>query len=359
MISSQFLQRSAGVIVSRGGPNGHHAFASALVSVQEQRRWKTLCRGHVLGNTSDKSCIVSSSIGGSFGVYQRRIVDCSGAVGGSQPVWSRASLFASGGRKGSTGHKVLSIQRMGLFHSKIEADGHGEEEDVWLVVGLGNPGPKYEKNKHNVGFMAIDEIVKQKEHDSETIQFRLQKNCHVGRTRILGKKVVLAKPMTFMNTSGEGVSKLARYYKVPVDRIIVLYDDLDTGLGSVKLKRKGGHGGQNGLKSIIEKLSSNEFPRIKIGIGRPKPGVDVVTHVLSDFYGEERDIVHSALGESLDILRSVLQLGIEKASSGVRVDANGDVIKPKHQNGKAGTKRKKESLAAAIDEDSTVDAFRS
>eukprot|EP00890_Picochlorum_soloecismus_P006342 jgi/Picsp_1/6709/NSC_04051-R1_peptidyl-trna hydrolase len=248
---------------------------------------------------------------------------------------------------------------MGLFHSKIDGPGEGEEEDVWLVVGLGNPGPKYEKNKHNVGFMAIDEIVKQKGTELETIQFRLQKNCRVGRTRILGKKVVLAKPMTFMNTSGEGVSKLARYYKVPVDRIIVLYDDLDTVLGSVKLKRKGGHGGQNGLKSIIEKLSSNEFPRIKIGIGRPKPGVDVVTHVLSDFYGEEREVVHAALGESTDILRSVLQLGIEKASSGIRVDANGDAIKPRHQNGKAGNKRKKEDLAPSVVEEPPVDTVRS
>lgn len=351
MLSCHLIQR--GVIVLRGRPNGHHTCATALVSVQEGQRWKSLRGGVVLErNRSDlKSCTVC----GSFGTTkQLRIVDCSGPVGCNSSVWSRASLFSSGGS--SSRHKVLSTQKMGLFHSKIDADGAGEDEDVWLVVGLGNPGPKYEKNKHNVGFMAIDEIVKQKEMELETIQFRLQKNCHVGRTRILGKKVVLAKPMTFMNTSGEGVSKLARYYKVPVDRVIVMYDDLDTALGSVKLKRKGGHGGQNGIKSIIEKLASNEFPRIKIGIGRPKPGVDVVTHVLSDFYGEEREIVHGALGDSLDILRSVLHLGIEKASSGVRVDASGEIIKPKHQNGKAGTKRKKEDMASGrLVEESPVD----
>lgn len=230
--------------------------------------------------------------------------------------------------------------KMGLFHStqrpqqhavgstRIHASMHSSSMDdgasIWLIVGLGNPGPKYAHHRHNVGFMAVDEIAKAHGISLE----RLQKNCHVGRGYICDRKVLLAKPMTFMNNSGEGVSKLLDYYKIPLSNLIVLYDDLDTNLGSVRLRAKGGHGGQNGMRSIIDCVGSNGFARVKIGIGRPEPGRDVVSHVLSGFRQEEKvQVEKDILPRAVETVQSVLVLGMEKASSGVRVDVHGDVIK--------------------------------
>lgn len=230
--------------------------------------------------------------------------------------------------------------RMGLFHSTQRSHLHatdgamngsvqstsidGDDGSVWLIVGLGNPGPKYAHHRHNVGFMAVDEIAKAHGISLE----RLQKNCHVGRGYICDRKVLLAKPMTFMNNSGEGVSKLLEYYKIPLSNLIVLYDDLDTNLGSVRLRAKGGHGGQNGMRSIIDCVGSNQFARVKIGIGRPEPGRDVVSHVLNGFRQDETaQVEEDILPRAVETVQSVLVLGMEKASSGVRVDVHGEVVK--------------------------------
>ncbi|KAI8105540.1 hypothetical protein M9434_000125 [Picochlorum sp. BPE23] len=230
----------------------------------------------------------------------------------------RMGLFHSTQR--SQQHAVGSTWMNGNIHSSSVDDGGS----IWLIVGLGNPGPKYAHHRHNVGFMAVDEIAKAHGISLE----RLQKNCHVGRGYICDRKVLLAKPMTFMNNSGEGVSKLLEYYKIPLSNLIVLYDDLDTNLGSVRLRAKGGHGGQNGMRSIIDCVGSNGFARVKIGIGRPEPGRDVVSHVLNGFRQEEKvQVEKDILPRAVETVQSVLVLGMEKASSGVRVDVHGDVIK--------------------------------
>lgn len=218
---------------------------------------------------------------------------------------------------------------MGAFASKSSSgsfretdqtnlmDHTGQTDDApYLIVGLGNPGPKYTSNRHNVGFLAIDAFAAY-----HALDFKgLQKNCHVARGVVHGQRVLLAKPMTFMNNSGEGVSQLMKYYKVPLNRVIVLVDDLDTVPGKVKLKKNGGHGGQNGIRSIIDLVGSREFARVKIGIGRPGEGQDVVGHVLSNFGKDEREGLPSQLEEVRHVVEAVLKLGMEKALSGVKIE---------------------------------------
>ena len=230
-----------------------------------------------------------------------------------------------------------SRKRMGQFLSRSKGqsadalENSRPESDLWLIVGLGNPGPRYAKTRHNAGFMAVDWLSRDINVDTD----RLQANCKVGRGRIGDTKVLLVKPMTFMNVSGEGVGKLSKYYGVDPNQIIVMYDDLDLPTGSVRIRKKGGHGGHNGMRSIIQHLGTNEFPRIKIGISRPPEGVSVVDHVLRPFAKEEQDAIDDAIEtEVLPTLRAALQLGMDKALSGVRLDREGKPRRLPHQNGK-------------------------
>lgn len=201
--------------------------------------------------------------------------------------------------------------------SKQEATKAAPEPDgPWLIVGLGNPGPRYEKTRHNVGFMVIDTLAR-----SEGIDMRkLEKSAAVGRGEVAGRKVILAKPVTFMNNSGESVVALAKYYKVPLTRCLVLSDDLDQPTAAVRLRQRGGHGGHNGLRSIIDRFGGkSDFPRLKIGIGRPTGNLDVASYVLQDFRQTEMAEVDDAIAESIRIINSVLTLGLDKVLSGQRV----------------------------------------
>ncbi|KAL4421681.1 hypothetical protein ABPG77_001222 [Micractinium sp. CCAP 211/92] len=209
-----------------------------------------------------------------------------------------------------------------------------EDPDLWMICGLGNPGPRYEDTRHNVGFMAIDALARQEGIACD----RLQETAAVGRGRFCGKKVLLVKPMTFMNVSGEAVGKLARFYRVPPQRVLVVYDDLDLPTAQVRLRAKGGHGGHNGMKSISAHLQgTKDFPRIRVGIGRPPGSMPVVSWVLQDFSKAEREELDVALQEVIDIMRAVLTVGMDKAVSGIRVDRDGKPIKPPHSNGKQGS----------------------
>ena len=161
-----------------------------------------------------------------------------------------------------------------------------EKDPLWLVVGLGNPGARYDGTRHNIGFAAVDFLAK-----AEGIAIdKVQCNAAVGKGRIGGggggnsSRVLLAKPLTFMNVSGESVGKLARFYRVPPARILVLYDDLDTAVGTTRLRSKGGHGGHNGMRSIMSYLSNTkDFPRVRLGVSRPPGNVPVVAWVLQSF----------------------------------------------------------------------------
>ena len=154
-----------------------------------------------------------------------------------------------------------------------------------LIIGLGNPGDRYFETKHNVGFMLLDLLAKR-----EGVQFTHDKifQADVATTFIDGEKIYLVKPTTFMNESGKAVHALMTYYGLDQTDILVIYDDLDMAVGKVRFCQKGSAGGHNGIKSIIKHIGSQEFDRIKIGIGRPKNGMSVVHHVLSSFDLEDR-----------------------------------------------------------------------
>lgn len=164
------------------------------------------------------------------------------------------------------------------------------------VIGLGNPGRKYEKTRHNVGFFVIDELIERHHLDFTKSKFK----CDYAMEDIGGEKVLFIKPQTFMNLSGEGVRPLLDFYKIAVEDIVVIYDDLDLPTGKIRLREKGGHGGHNGIRSLIEHLGTKEFKRIRIGVGRPTNNTPVVKYVLQPFLKEEAADVDLAVQLAAD-----------------------------------------------------------
>ncbi|MGH1403383.1 MAG: aminoacyl-tRNA hydrolase [Alphaproteobacteria bacterium] len=173
------------------------------------------------------------------------------------------------------------LSKGSFFHEK-------QEEDMWLFVGLGNPGKEYEGNRHNIGFMVVDAIAEEYPSFSG---FKSKFQGKMSEGRIAGDKVILLKPETYMNKSGLSVSKAAQFYKVPLDRVIVFHDELDIDAGAVRIKCGGGNAGHNGLKSIQAQSGSPDFWRVRIGIGRPEHKNAVSNYVLSDFAKSEKDWV--------------------------------------------------------------------
>lgn len=163
-----------------------------------------------------------------------------------------------------------------------------------MIVGLGNPGTKYEKTKHNVGFMTVDQLA---DHYNTVFKKNLFE-AEVAEFFLKGEKVLLVKPQTFMNESGRSVGPLMTYFGILPEELVVIYDDLDSVLGKVRLRQKGSAGGHNGVKSIISHLDSMVFDRIKIGIGRPRPGMTVVSHVLSPFEKADQPTILQAIDKA-------------------------------------------------------------
>ncbi|KAL6769801.1 hypothetical protein ACKKBG_A32400 [Auxenochlorella protothecoides x Auxenochlorella symbiontica] len=212
-----------------------------------------------------------------------------------------------------------------------------EDEGAWMVVGLGNPGQKYHGTRHNIGFALVDSLAM-----SEGISMdKQQEKAAVGRGTLAGRSVMLVKPQTFMNRSGQSVGALARYYKVPLERVLVVADDLDTPLGALRLRAKGSNAGHNGMRSVQSSMGgSTAFPRLRLGIGRPAGGRDVADFVLQPFSRQEREVAEVGLAEAVDVVRAVLTLGLQKAISGVRVDAQGKQYAVQAPPKATGTKRK-------------------
>lgn len=166
-----------------------------------------------------------------------------------------------------------------------------EDREMKLVVGLGNPGQKYEGTRHNVGFQVID-------HCEKSLNIPLNQSKFKGLygfDHVNSEKIFLLKPLTFMNLSGESVVPLMKFYKMSVENLLVIYDDLDLKPGAIRLRQKGSHGGHNGMRSIISHLGTEEFNRIRIGIGRPEPGRSVSDYVLGSFHPSERELVNEAI----------------------------------------------------------------
>lgn len=162
----------------------------------------------------------------------------------------------------------------------------------YVIVGLGNPGIQYEGTRHNIGFMVLDYIAKQCHASIDRIKYKGM----ISDTTLHNKRVLLLKPMTYMNISGDCVRDVMNFYKLTPDRVIVVYDDISLQPGHLRIRLKGSHGGQNGMRSIIEQCGSDEFPRVKMGIGeKPNPGWDLADWVLSKFTTQEQKELESAI----------------------------------------------------------------
>lgn len=178
-----------------------------------------------------------------------------------------------------------------------------------VIIGLGNPGTEYENTRHNVGFMAIDKIAEKISNSN----FKKEFKGEVATGYIGSEKIFLLKPQTFMNLSGEAVSEIMNFYKLSTEDIIVIYDDMDTEVGSFRIRKKGSAGGHNGIKSIIQHLKREDFPRIRIGIGRPSEHFTVVKYVLSNFTSEEKTALDTVLNKINDITTSIIKDGLDIA----------------------------------------------
>jgi peptidyl-tRNA hydrolase, PTH1 family len=176
---------------------------------------------------------------------------------------------------------------------------------VKLIVGLGNPGKEYELTRHNVGFMAIDQLAQSLRIDVTKSKFK----ALYGEGTYKGEKVVLLKPLTYMNLSGESLSQALTWYKPDQDDIVIIYDDMDTEVGKLRLRTKGSAGGHNGIKSLIQHLGTQEFNRIRVGIGRPMPGTDVIKHVLMNFRKEESPFIKEAVSKMPDVIDCIIDKG--------------------------------------------------
>lgn len=164
------------------------------------------------------------------------------------------------------------------------------------IVGLGNPGKKYEQTRHNVGFHVIDELLERHGWTLSKEKF----NGFYTMENVAGNKVILVQPYTFMNRSGECVKPLLDYFRIPMEDMLVVYDDLDLPTGKIRLRQKGGHGGHNGIRSMIDQLGENTFKRIRVGIGRPEGSMAVVDYVLNRFSKEQEDDVEDSVKQAAD-----------------------------------------------------------
>ena len=180
----------------------------------------------------------------------------------------------------------------------------------FLIVGLGNPGRKYRGNRHNIGFMAVDKLAAAHGITSSSVQNK----AIVGNGRIQSHPVIIAKPQTFMNNSGDSVGPLAKYYKIPQENVFIVYDELDLPFGTVRLREKGGAGGHNGMKSIINHLGQ-DFPRMRLGIGRPPGQMPVQAYVLQDFHKSDIPVVEDVLDVAVCAIETYLKEGIQMAMS--------------------------------------------
>ena len=192
-----------------------------------------------------------------------------------------------------------------MFFNRKQAGGVN-----WILVGLGNPGSKYESTRHNMGWLALDSLM-------EKENFKLTKLRFKAWTGILernGNKILVMKPQTYMNLSGESVGAAARFYKIPPEHILVVSDDIDLPVGKLRLRTSGSAGGHNGLKNIIQHLGTDRFPRIKVGVGSPKQaGYEVVDWVIGMPMGEEQKILLDTLDRAARAIAAVITLGMDKA----------------------------------------------
>lgn len=180
---------------------------------------------------------------------------------------------------------------------------------MYIIVGLGNPTSKYEGTRHNVGFSVIDRLADAHHISVDTVKFK----GLIGKGLIGSEKVVLVKPCTFMNLSGECVQEVMNFYKPDISELIVVYDDINLPLGQLRIRGKGSAGGHNGMKNIILHCNSQDFPRVRVGIGEKNPKQDLVSHVLGHFQGEEKAVMDKAFDNAVKAVETLVQSGLNDA----------------------------------------------
>ncbi|WIV13038.1 aminoacyl-tRNA hydrolase [Proteiniborus sp. MB09-C3] len=192
---------------------------------------------------------------------------------------------------------------------------------MYAVIGLGNPGSKYKGTRHNVGFDTIDCIAQRNNVKITKIKFK----AVYGETQIGGEKVLLVKPQTYMNRSGESVLEVYNFFKIPLENIIVILDDVDIKFGSLRIRTKGSAGTHNGMKSIIYLLQSDNFPRVKIGVGKPNEHQDLADFVLSGFSKDDRICVDSTIEQAAKAVEKIITNGINTAMNefNINIDSPG------------------------------------
>ena len=178
-----------------------------------------------------------------------------------------------------------------------------------LIVGLGNPGLAYRHNRHNIGFMVADVLAQKLEIPLKRVKFKAQ----IGNGKVEGIPVIIAKPLTYMNNSGEAVAPLVHYFKVPLERLLVIHDDMDLPLGTLRMRPSGGSAGHNGMLSIFDKLGTNAISRLRVGIGRPPGRMDPADYVLQDFPKSEEELLNMVIAQACEAVLAFITTGLDKA----------------------------------------------
>ena len=196
---------------------------------------------------------------------------------------------------------------MGFFRRQKSEPGFAK--DTYVIVGLGNPGKEYADTRHNMGYKAIDVL-----SSDENIEIRRNKfHSLIGQGRIAGNKVILVKPETYMNRSGIAVREAAMYFNVAPENLIVIYDDIDLPSGSIRIRKSGGAGTHNGMKSVIEQLGTKDFVRIRIGVGAAEAGEDLVNRVIGEVPAAERELLQKAAAEAAAAVKDIIAIGVDNA----------------------------------------------
>ena len=181
--------------------------------------------------------------------------------------------------------------------------------NMYLIVGLGNPGNEYAKTRHNMGFDTINIIANKYKIEMNRTKF----NAIFGSGTINNEKVILVKPQTYMNLSGTAVREFVNFYKLEKQQIIIIYDDMDIEIGTMKIRKKGGPGNHNGMKSVVQEIGTEEFPRVRIGIGTPKHKNDIINYVIGHITDEEYEILQTGVKKASEAIEEIIKKGIDIA----------------------------------------------
>ena len=228
---------------------------------------------------------------------------------------------------------------MGLFDRFRNQESKGQ--DFYCIVGLGNPGRQYEETKHNVGFKVIDKLAEK--YDIKVDKFK--NKAFVGDGTIRNKRVLLVKPQTYMNLSGESVREIVNFYKIPQERFVVIFDDTSLPCGSVRIREKGSHGGHNGIRNIIDQMGTDQFYRIKVGIGEKPSGWDLADYVLGKFNEDDLPAMDEGMDKAVKGVELMLSRGIAEAAN--RVNQKPKTMKKQKERSeaeKAEAEQKKEPV---------------